>query len=89
MQFLSHRITRLSLPASVLMAASILGGCAASPTQGSYEVAEVGSFHVGGRQVTLAGLPSREIVFTEGAAPRKVDPNGDFEPARCTPSTSN
>jgi len=40
---------------------------------------EFGSFHIGGRQVTLSGLPVREIVFTEGAPPMKVDPNGDFE----------
>src|SRR6202008_194393 len=35
--------------------------------------------HVGGRQVTLSGLPAKEIVFTAGAPPTKVDPNGDFE----------
>ena len=45
----------------------------------SYDVAEVGSFHIGGKQVTLTGLPEREIVFTAGAAPLKVNPNGDFE----------
>jgi pimeloyl-ACP methyl ester carboxylesterase len=39
----------------------------------------VGSFHIGGRQVTLSGLPEKEIVFTAGAAPFKVNPNGDFE----------
>lgn len=44
-----------------------------------YGVAEIGSFHVGGRQVTLSGLPTKEIVFTAGAQPLKVDPNGDFE----------
>jgi pimeloyl-ACP methyl ester carboxylesterase len=42
-------------------------------------VKEVGSFHVGGREVQLSGLPTKEIVFTAGAAPRKVDPNGEFE----------
>ena len=42
-------------------------------------VAEVGSFHVGGRAVSLSGLPTRDIVFTAGSAPIKVDPNGDFE----------
>jgi len=35
--------------------------------------------HVGGRPVTLSGLPIREIVFTAGAPPFRVDPNGDFE----------
>ena len=42
-------------------------------------VAEVGSFHVGGRPVSLSGLPTRDVVFTAGSAPIKVDPNGDFE----------
>jgi len=45
----------------------------------SIAVKEVGSFHIGGRQVTLSGLPEKEIVFTAGAAPFKVNPNGDFE----------
>src|SRR5882762_8728656 len=42
-------------------------------------VSDVGSMHVGGRPVTLSGLPTREIVFTPGAPPFRVDPNGDFE----------
>jgi pimeloyl-ACP methyl ester carboxylesterase len=49
-----------------------------SPTD-HFGVKEVGSFHIGGRQVTLSGLPEKEIVFTAGAAPFKVNPNGDFE----------
>ncbi|MES3000697.1 MAG: alpha/beta fold hydrolase [Pseudomonadota bacterium] len=40
---------------------------------------DFGSFHIGGRPVTLSGLPVTESVFTQGAAPSKVDPNGDFE----------
>jgi pimeloyl-ACP methyl ester carboxylesterase len=52
---------------------------AAAPVLADYSVKEVGSFHVGGRQETLAGLPIREIVFTPGAPPIKSDPNGDFE----------
>jgi pimeloyl-ACP methyl ester carboxylesterase len=42
-------------------------------------LADFGSFHVGGRQVTLSGHPVTESVFTAGAAPTRVDPNGDFE----------
>jgi pimeloyl-ACP methyl ester carboxylesterase len=42
-------------------------------------VAEVGSFHVGGRAVSLTGLPRRDVVLTEGSAPITVDPSGDFE----------
>ncbi len=42
-------------------------------------VREIGSYHVGGREVTLSGLPTQEISFTAGMAPVKVDPNGQFE----------
>src|SRR4051812_8251374 len=40
---------------------------------------DFGSFHVGGRQVSLSGYPIAEYVFTQGAPPTRVDPNGDFE----------
>lgn len=57
-----------------LAAATLLGACA-----GGMRVKEVGSMHVGGRPVTLSGLPVRDIVFTAGAPPFRMDPNGDFE----------
>ncbi|MEN6412687.1 MAG: hypothetical protein ABFC84_07975 [Veillonellales bacterium] len=41
-------------------------------------VKEIGSFYVGGQDVTLEGLPTYEAVAVPGGAPRKVDPNGDF-----------
>ena len=44
-----------------------------------FGVKEIGSFQIGGRQVTLQGLPEKEIVFTAGAPPFKINPNGDFE----------
>src|SRR5215217_9103632 len=52
---------------------------AASPAAADYLVKEIGSFHIGGRTETLTGLATREIVFTAGAPPVKVDPNGEFE----------
>ena len=52
---------------------------AAAPAAADYMVKEVGSFHVGGRTETLSGLPTKEIVFSPGAPPLKVDPNGEFE----------
>ena len=64
----------------VVAALVMFAGSLALPSPGfAYEVKEVGSFHVGGKQVTLTGLPEREIVVTAGAAPLKVNPNGDFE----------
>jgi pimeloyl-ACP methyl ester carboxylesterase len=61
------------------LAAALLAFAASEATAQALEVKEIGSFHIGGRQVTLEGLPVREIVFTPGAAPFKSDPNGDFE----------
>jgi pimeloyl-ACP methyl ester carboxylesterase len=52
---------------------------AATPAAADYLVREVGSFHIGGHTETLSGLPSKEIVFSPGAPPIKVDPNGEFE----------
>ena len=49
----------------------------ATPTHAT-DIAEIGSFHVGGRVVTLDGLPKKEIVFSPGAPPLTVDPNGEF-----------
>src|SRR6266571_1941147 len=68
----------------LIAATAMLTACAEHPAHESagsdhYGVAEVGSFHIGGRQATLSGLPTKEIVFTAGAAPFKVDPNGEFE----------
>lgn len=42
-------------------------------------VREVGSLHVGGRVATIEGLPEREVVFSPGAPPTRVNPNGQFQ----------
>lgn len=60
----------------ICVAALAAVGCAGID---GYHVKEVGSFHAGGRQVSLAGLPEREIRLTPSAPTMKVDPNGDFE----------
>jgi hypothetical protein len=41
------------------------------------DVSEIGSFHVGGKQLTLSGLPVKELVYTAGGPPTKMDPNAD------------
>src|SRR5262249_58396022 len=38
-----------------------------------------GSFHVGGRVMEIAGQPIKEIVFTPGGVPAKMDPNGKYQ----------
>jgi len=50
----------------------------ASPVR-AYDVTDIGSFHLEGGSVTLTGLPMREITYSPGSTPLKVDPNGTFE----------
>jgi pimeloyl-ACP methyl ester carboxylesterase len=39
----------------------------------------MGSFHVGGRVVEISGKPVKEVTFTPGGVPAKVDPNGTYQ----------
>jgi pimeloyl-ACP methyl ester carboxylesterase len=40
---------------------------------------DMGSFHIGGRLLEVSGQPIKEIVFTPGGVPAKVDPNGKYQ----------
>ena len=67
------RITRIA-PAA-LASVGLLGSiCAAA----AFDAKEIGSFHIGGQALTLQGLPTKELVYTAGGPPTKMDPNGDF-----------
>ncbi len=61
---------------SVLLVA-LASGCATQ--QSGLAIKDMGSFHVGGREVTLTGLPIKEVVFAAGGVPAKVDPNGVYQ----------
>ena len=50
-------------------------GCAQAPIA----LKDMGSFHVGGREMTVSGKPVREVTFTPGGVPAKVDPNGVYQ----------
>ncbi len=67
---------KIMVPLAVL-AALALTGCASTTT--GLDVKEVGSYHVGGRAASLTGLPEKDVVFSAGAPPLKVNPNGDFQ----------
>jgi len=56
------------------LAVWIVSGCAQAPIA----LRDMGSFHVGGRDVEISGRPVKEIVFTPGGVPAKVDPNGTY-----------
>jgi pimeloyl-ACP methyl ester carboxylesterase len=64
----------------VLLALGAMFAVAVSAgARADYQVREIGSFYVGGHEVQLRGLPQREISFSAGMVPVKVDPNGEFE----------
>jgi pimeloyl-ACP methyl ester carboxylesterase len=65
-----------------LLALLIVGATAGSAlAQGKEPIVlrDMGSFHVGGRVVEIAGQPVKEVVFTPGGVPAKVDPNGAYQ----------
>lgn len=75
---------KLVAGAAWLLLTALAGPAAAQdarPGGGSAPLAvrEIGSMHVGGRVAAVEGLPEREIVFSPGAPPLRVDPNGRFQ----------
>lgn len=61
-----------------LLAAALAAALPAA-AQEPLMIREIGSLHVGGRVAEISGLPEREIVFSPGAPPLRVNPNGQFQ----------
>jgi pimeloyl-ACP methyl ester carboxylesterase len=59
----------------VALVTALLAACAQAPIA----LKDMGSFHVGGREVVISGKPVKEVVFTPGGVPAKVDPNGVYQ----------
>ena len=62
-------------PILSMVVATLMAGCSQAPIS----LKDMGSFHVGGREVTISGKPVKEVVFTPGGVPAKVDPNGVYQ----------
>ncbi len=62
--------------AVVLAAGALAAGCA---QQAPFALQDMGSFHIGGREVEIKGRPVKEVLFTAGGVPAKVDPNGIYQ----------
>src|SRR6266700_715326 len=69
-----HRATGIAAGAALLA-----GTALAAAQEPPIVLAEMGSFHVGGRLVEITGKPVKEVVFTPGGVPAKVDPNGTYQ----------
>ena len=59
---------------SILAVAALLTACTSAPIA----LRDMGSFHIGGRDVEITGKPVKEVVFTPGGVPAKVDVNGTY-----------
>lgn len=61
-----------------IIAAALLAAMPAF-AQEPLAVREIGSLHIGGRIASIEGLEPREIVFSVGAPPMRMNPNGQFQ----------
>ncbi len=57
---------------------SVMAASAAHAQQG-IALRDMGSFHVGGKLIEVKGQPIKEVVFTPGGVPAKMDPNGTYQ----------
>src|ERR1044072_9113232 len=68
---------------SMRMVLALMATLAASPAfaQGKEPIAlrDMGSFHIGGKLAEVKGQPIKEIVFSPGGVPAKMDPNGRYQ----------
>jgi hypothetical protein len=74
--------TRLWARIVMATAVSTLAACGSmhhGGPGGPIVLEQMGSFHVGGREVVLSGKPIKEVLFTPGGVPAKVDPNGVYQ----------
>jgi pimeloyl-ACP methyl ester carboxylesterase len=61
-----------------LIASALIGLSAAAEAREPITLRDMGSFHVGGREVTLSGLPVENVVLVPGSPPSRIDPNNSY-----------
>jgi pimeloyl-ACP methyl ester carboxylesterase len=64
--------------AAAFAAALLPAAGAVAQSQPPVALERWGSFHVGGREVVVTGQPVREVLFSPGGVPARVDPNGTY-----------
>ena len=58
---------------------AISASAALAQTKAPVALRDMGSFHIGGRVIEVSEQPIKEVVFTPGGVPAKVDPNGTYQ----------
>ena len=64
---------------TILLAVGLIAGSAWAQTKAPIALRDMGSFHIGGRIIEISGQPTKEVVFTPGGVPAKIDPNGKYQ----------
>lgn len=64
---------------AAVAAALVISSVVPAHAQSGIALRDMGSFHVGGRHLEIKGQPVKEVVFTPGGVPAKVDPNGIYQ----------
>src|SRR5262245_9965183 len=64
---------------SIVLALAFAAAAAWAQTKEPIALRDMGSFHVGGRIIEITGQPIKEVVFTPGGVPAKMDPNGKYQ----------
>ncbi len=63
----------------IALALSLAAGSALAQGKEPVLLRDMGSFHIGGRLIEISGQPIKEVVFTPGGVPAKMDPNGTYQ----------
>src|SRR6188472_845615 len=63
----------------IVSALSLAAASAHAQSKEPIGLRDMGSFHVGGRVIEITGQPIKEVLFTPGGVPAKVDPNGKYQ----------
>jgi pimeloyl-ACP methyl ester carboxylesterase len=65
--------------ASLTIFLALSASAALAQSKAPVALRDMGSFHIGGRVIEVSGQPVKEVVFTPGGVPAKVDPNGAYQ----------
>ena len=73
-----HRRDMAKASLAAVAAASMAAPTRAAAAEDAVSLTSWGNFHVGGRLVEISGKPMREVVFSPGGVPAKINPNGTY-----------
>src|ERR1051325_10733341 len=59
--------------------ASLMASPALAQNKEPIALRDMGSFHIGGKLIEVKGQPIKEVLFSAGGVPAKMDPNGTYQ----------